>query len=835
MILTPDQRLRVFVSSTLGELAEERTAARRAIESLRLTPVLFELSARPHAPASLYRAYLQQSHVFVGVYWQQYGWIAPGMNISGLEDEYGLATGMPRLLYVKEPAPDRDPKLKELIGRIEAEAAVSYKPFSTAAELEQAVKDDLVTLLSERFAAAERPQSRARVPAPAAPLVGRERELVQLRDLLVSRDARLVTLTGPGGVGKSRLAIEAARALAPHFPDGILFVSLELVDEPRAVPAAVSRALGLAVTGAESETAALRDFFRDGKSLLYLDNFEQVAEAAPFVADLLSGTERLAILVTSRSPLRVRGENELSLEPLDAEDAVRLFGDRARAARGDFALDGESTAIVAEICRRLDALPLAIELAAARIKLLGPRDLLARLGDRLDLVSGERRDLPERHRALRSAIAWSYELLDENEQELFTRLGAFAGRFTLDAVEEVCAAVPGDAFEGLSSLIDKSLVRAAPDGPEPGFTMLETIRHFAADLLDSAEFVDEARAAHARYYVELALEARDRLRGARQAATHERLAADAHNLEAAFDWWLEHEDAETMAQVAASLWVFWWLDSYLEEGRALVERVLARRDELSSPALSRALAASSAVAFLQGDYGRAVADATAALEGFGEREDEPEAGYCLAIIGIVQVFATGGELGEEELRDSVRLLDLVGDRWGAVRIRNVMHFGLLLNDELFETDQEYRAAVAEAEALASPQEISMAAANLGRYHVFRGAAEAGLPELLAALEPMAQMRHKGAVAAILESLAEAALALEDAERAVRFLAAAAALREAIAAPAPVPAAKRNERNSAAARGALGAEEFDRAWSEGAQMALDDILADAQALAPASAS
>jgi predicted ATPase len=832
VILTPDQRLRVFVSSTLGELAEERTAARRAIESLRLTPVLFELGARPHAPASLYRAYLDQSHVFVGVYWQQYGWIAPEMDISGLEDEYGLAAGLPRLLYVKEPAPDRDPKLKELIERIEAEAAVSYKPFSTAAELEQAVKDDLVTLLSERFAAPERPQSRARVPAPASPLVGREQELAQLRDLFVSRDARLVTLTGPGGVGKSRLAIEAARDLAPHFPDGIFFVPLELVDEPRAVPAVVSRALGLAVSGAESETAALRDFFRDGKSLLYLDNFEQVAEAAPFVADLLSGTERLAILVTSRALLRVRGENELSLEPLDVEDAVRLFGDRARAARGDFALDGDSTAIVVEICRRLDALPLAIELAAARSKLLGPRDLLARLGDRLDLVSGERRDLPERHQALRSAIAWSYELLDENEQGLFTRLGAFAGRFTLDAVEEVGADVPGDAFEGLSSLIDKSLVRAAPEGPEPGFTMLETIRHFAAELLDSADFAHEARAAHARYYVELALEARDGLRGARQTATHERLAADAHNLEAAFDWWLEHADAETMAQVAASLWVFWWLDSYLEEGRGLVERILARRDELSSPALSRALAARSAVAFLQADYGQAVADASAALEGLGESEDEPEAGYCLAILGLIQMFATGGEAGEKEVRAAVRMLESIGDRWGAVRIRNAMHFALLLNDELFDTDQEYRAAVAEAEALASPQEISMAAANLGRYHVFRGAAEAGLPALLGALEPMAQMRHKGAVAAILESVAEAALALKDPERGVRLLAAAAALREAIAAPAFPAASMRNERTSTTAREALGAEEFDRAWSEGAPMPLDKIVADARALAGA---
>ena len=210
----------------------------------------------------------------------------------------------------------------------------------------------------------------------------------------------------------------------------------------------------------------------------------------------------------------------------------------------------------------------------------------------------------------------------------------------------------------------------------------------------------------------------------------------------------------------------------------------------------------------------------------------PEAGYCLAILGLIQMFTTGGEAGEEELRAAVRTLESVGDRWGAVRARNAMYFALLLSDRLLDTDEEYRATVVEAEALASPQEISMAAANLGRYHVFGGAPEAGLPGLLAALEPMAQMRHMGAVAAILESLAEAAVALDDTERGVRLLAATAVLREAIAAPAPPAAAKRNERNSAAAREVLGSEEFDRAWTEGASMPLDKIVDDARTLARA---
>jgi predicted ATPase len=834
MILTPDQRLRVFVSSTLGELAEERQAVRQAIESLRLTPVLFELAARPHAPASLYRAYLGQSHVFVGVYWQQYGWIAPTMEISGLEDEYRLSSGVPRLLYVKEPAPEREPRLQELIGRIEAEGKVSYKRFSTPAELGQVVKDDLVTLLIERFAAVERLPSLAPVPAPAASIVGRDQELARLADLLVRDGERLVTLTGPGGVGKSRLAIEAARALAERYPDGVFFVPLEPVDEPARVPAAVSRALGLAVAGAESDFDAVRDFFARRKALLYLDNFEHVAEAASFVADLLAGTEQLAVLVTSRAPLRVRGEHELAVEPLEESDAVRLFRNRARSVRGRVDGDPAAASATAGICRSLDCLPLAIELAAARTKLFAPSELLTRLGDRLDLVGGARRDLPERHQTLRSAIAWSYELLDEDEQALFIRLGAFSGPFTLEAVEAICADVPGDTIDGLSSLIDKSLVRTAPEGPDPGLTMLETIRHFAAELLASSPGADEARAAHARYYVRLSVDARAGLRDARQGEWHARLAAEVGDLEAAFDWWLEHEDAETMADVVASLWVFWWLDGYLQNGRVLVERILERRDELSPVALGRVLSTRALIAFLQADYPQAFGDATAALEGFGADSEEPEAAWALATLGILRVFATRGAAGREELTEAARMLEGAGDRWGAVRLKNGLHWALLLSDKPLGSDEEYRAVLVEAEELASPQEISMAAANLGRYYVFNGAAATGLPDLLAALEPMARMRHKGAIAAILDSLAEATLGFGDFERGVRLLAAATTLREAISAPVAPVADARNERNADALRQALGAESFDRAWSTGAAMLLDEALTDARALVSATA-
>jgi predicted ATPase len=578
MILTPDQRLRVFVSSTLHELAAEREAVRRAIESLELVPVMFELGARPHAPRTLYRAYLEQSHVFVGIYGQRYGWTAPDMDISGLEDEYALSGRLARLVYVRN-AQDREPGLVRLLERIEEEASVSYKTFDDSADLEQLVRRDLVTLLSERFAEAGKPTAvSAPVPAPTATLIDRARELDALEALLSPGGTRLVTLTGPGGVGKTRLAIEAARGLADRFADGVSFVPLAAVEDERLVPAALAAALGVSPSGAETELDAVAAFFGDGRALLVIDNFEQLAAAAAIVTELLSQCRNLAVLVTSRAVLRLQGEHELVVDPLGVPtdagagqvgqvgqyDAVRLFIDRARAVRPSFHVDDDNAQAVAEICARLDGLPLAIELAAARVKLLTPEQLLDRLARRLDLASG-RRDAPERHQTLRNTMQWSYELLDPAEKELFARLGVFAGRFTLEAAEAVAGDV--DVVELLSSLIDKSLVRADPRGPAPGFSLLRTVREFALELLDTSDAAADARAAHAQYYLHRAREAHAGQRGPEQASWHQELAAETDNLHAAFEWWLAHRDLDTLADVGWSLWIFWViLGSYVREG-----------------------------------------------------------------------------------------------------------------------------------------------------------------------------------------------------------------------------------------------------------------------------
>src|SRR6516225_1074836 len=453
VIRTPDQRVRVFVSSTLGELAAERQAVRDAVTSLRLVPVLFELGARPHPPRNVYRSYLAQSQVFVGIYWQSYGWVAPGEQVSGLEDEYQLSAGLPRLIYVKGPAPDREPRLAQLLDRIRDEDGVSYQHFSDPAGLQQLVEDDLAVLLSERFeltrpgqaATSGGPEAGA-LPMPATPLLGREQEAAEIEDLVAREGVRLVTLTGPGGVGKTRLMVEAARRLGPGFADGVRFVDLAAVSAADRVAAAIAAGLGLN-TSASRLMADLESYLRARRLLLALDNFEQVMDAAPLLADLLSAAAGLVVLATSRAVLRLSGEHEFAVPPLPVPPAgaapdpeqlrryasVSLFTERAHAAAPGFELTGGNTAAVAEICRRLDRLPLAIELAAARVRLLPPQALLSRLGQRFSVLTGGARDLPERQRTLRNTLDWSFGLLSAGEQAMLARLGVFARSFGLPA------------------------------------------------------------------------------------------------------------------------------------------------------------------------------------------------------------------------------------------------------------------------------------------------------------------------------------------------------------------------------------------------------------------
>src|SRR5215472_12478125 len=355
-IRTPDQRVRVFVSSTLDELAPERAAAREAITQLRLTPVLFESGARPYPPRELYRAYLAQSDIFLGLYWQRYGWVAPDMTISGLEDEYLLAADKPRLIYLKTPAEAREPGLLRLLDRIRAAEVASYQKFSTPEELRERIANDLAQLLTERFARPATLPTEARLaplPRLRSRLIDREQELAQVRALLERADVGLVTLTGPGGVGKTRLALELAAHLAPQFAVGAAFISLATLTDPELVVPTVARALGLS----DADNERPLEYLRPREVLLVLDNTEHLlATTAPLVAQALEVAPRLKLLVTSREPLRVRDERIVPVQPLALPDpaqipdlaqlpetpAVALFVERAREARPDFTLTAEN-------------------------------------------------------------------------------------------------------------------------------------------------------------------------------------------------------------------------------------------------------------------------------------------------------------------------------------------------------------------------------------------------------------------------------------------------------------------------------------------------------------
>lgn len=692
-IRTPDQRLRVFVSSTLQEVAAERGAAREAITQLRLAPVMFELGARPHPPKDLYRAYLEQSDIFIGIYWQRYGWVAPDMDISGLEDEWRLSGDKPKLIYIKAPAPDREPRLKDLLDRIRNDDRVSYKAFSSPAELRELIENDLALLLTERFALSQAGNAAPEpAPAPEAPqhnlplqltrFIGREKVVEEVKTRVCEQ--RLVTLIGPGGAGKTRLSLQVAHDLLDTFTDGARFVELAPLNDATLIAQTVATTFGLHEEPGQSIGAMLADRLHASKLLLILDNCEHLVQAAATFADgLLRSCPDLHLIASSREGLGVAGEVLYRVPPLAAPDphrlppldalaqyeAVRLFVDRAESVKPGFALTDQNAAAIAQICTRLDGIPLAIELAAARAKTLTPDQIAARLDDRFRLLTGGSRTALPRQQTLRAAIDWSFDLLSAEERTVMQRLSILVGGWTLESAEAICAGDGIDQYavlDFIESLLNKSMIAANLEQSHAArYRMLDTIREYALEKLEAAGESDRVRQAHFNFFLKLAEAAEPKLmRGRDQASWLDRLEIERENLRAALEWSISANRIEQAMQLATALGSFWNERGYFQEGRQWLEAGLSQRERSPKDVLAQTLRAAARLAGRRGDFDRAetyAQESVALWRELGDKAQLARALNTLAAVRSERGDVAGSVAFNEEVLQISRELN---DDWG---------------------------------------------------------------------------------------------------------------------------------------------------------------------------
>ncbi|MFN2433361.1 MAG: tetratricopeptide repeat protein, partial [Gemmatimonadota bacterium] len=693
------------------------------------------------------------------------------------------------------------------------------------------------------------------LPAQATPLLGRERELAAAQELLLRTSVRLVPLTGPAGTGKTRLAVQLGAETIPHFGSGVFFVPLASTREPALVASTVAQTLGLRQFDERSPLESLKEHLRTKPMLLVLDNFEHVLQAAPQVAELLLAAPALKILVTSRAPLRLLGEHEFPVPPLAVPTAegpldpaeiqgfpaVDLFVLRAQAVQPDFRLTGANAGSVVDVCRRLDGLPLAIELAATRVKLMSPAAMLPRLERRLEFLRGGRRDMPERHQTLRGAIGWSYDLLRPPDQALFRRLCALSGAFSLELARDLHDAPPRldlDGVEGIATLVDESLVqRGDAVDEQPRFVVLETIREYGLEQLSRAGEEPPLRAWLARHFVHLAELAAPALTGPDQAAWLDRLEREHANLRSALDWCASPaataDDAATGVRLAGALWRFWMVHGYVNEGREWIERMLACAPHAPPEQRARALLGAGNLASAQGDLERTVDHGQRSLALYAELGDARGRARALNLLGVeaylrreharaVAVFEEARDVARD-VEDRVLAGMLSNNLGEALRcLGDVERAGALYRQAL-EISRELGNRAAEAVNLYALGLVSFAENDPTR-------AGALYRESLAIARQLADRRN---IALCLEGLARVHAAGGDPERAVRLFAAEEALQEAVGAPLWPAMHPDHERDVAATRERLGLDAFQSAWSEGRRMTFSEILDYALSEAPTS--
>jgi predicted ATPase/transcriptional regulator with XRE-family HTH domain len=705
------------------------------------------------------------------------------------------------------------------------------------------------------------------LPVQPTALLGREEEVRQVVAALRRADARLVTLTGPGGIGKTRLAFQIAADLLGDFADGVWLVPLSRLTDPSLVLPAVAQTLGVSEQGGRPLLETLRAHLRDKRLLLLLDNFEQVVGAAGEVGALLGSAPALKLLVTSRVPLRLRGEQRFPVPPLALAQPGRipssdhltryaaeaLFVERAGRVRPDFAVTAANAAAIAEICARLDGLPLAIELAATRIAVLSPEALLARLSGRLKLLTGGARDVDERQQTMRATLAWSEDLLGPEEQRLFRRLAVFVGGCTLEAAEAVCIAPEGaeplgvDLLDSVESLVEQSLVQRREEGGETRFGMLHVIREFALERLEASGEGEALRRAHAAHFLALVEQAEPELTRPEAAIWLDRLEREHDNLRAALAWAQEQGEAERGLRLVAALFRFWWARGHLREGRAWAEGLLmleagqraeavagtpgTARGGVGARLRARALLAGGGLAMDLDEDATArtwLEQAAALARTAGDRHTTAR---VLNSLGMVAVGANDLERAETRYAESLALNRELDDRRGiAVTLNN------LGDVAVYQGDLE-RATVALTEALALARELgdrdhtAMCLQNLGRVAHKRGEvarAETLQREALVLFRDLGDPRH---CSEALERLAGTAGAARHGERAARLLGAVAAVRATLGTPQPALERAETDAAVAPARAALGENAWAAAFAAGRALPLEQAIAEALQVSP----
>jgi predicted ATPase/DNA-binding CsgD family transcriptional regulator len=701
-------------------------------------------------------------------------------------------------------------------------------------------------LLDDDRRLAERPVTTAGLPAALTPFIGREQETAELLALLA--EARLVTITGPGGTGKTRLAVQTARQAAGGYAQGVLFVSLAAAGEPDQVAGALAQELGVVERSGRPLVEALGNNLAGKELLLILDNFEHLLPAAPLVADLLAAAPRLTVLATSRELLRLSGEHEYPLSPLsvpaagqpitaadlERSEAAVLFAQRAAAAAPGFRLTDDNAPAVAAICRRLDGLPLAVELAAAWIKLFPPPQLLERLGSRLALLKGGPRDRPARQRTLRDTIDWSYRLLAVEEQRLFARLAVFVGGRTIEAVEAVCLPdLAIDAVDGLAALFDKSLlyqeagaaVRSTgwPDEP-PRFLMLETIQEFAWDCLCDSGEEQLLRDRHLSYFLALAEEMGRGYRWHGQMRLLYQTAAELNNLRAAFDWAMSRGRHEAAARLVSALDYYFFYQGSVAEGYRWFLRLVPFVEELPRPVRIRYLLGSGRLAWANYQLAASRESYGAALELAREAGDEEHEAWSLDGLAALDLEPDSHAAGMARTEEALTIFRRLDNRPGIAQTVNLQGELARLAGDIALARQKYEAALAASRETGELFRQTMNLANLSMTAYIEGDFERAWELSAAALRSWLELKARQGVISQLAMMAGPLTRLGDPLRAARLLGAFAALGDQLDIahhPTDGPQMAEYERVT---RDTLGEAAFAAAWAEGRQMTLEEAVA-----------